>query len=248
MKTRVVRVYLFFWYLILSSCAQGIDRVKDGMNAEDIINIADEYKKEEKYQYAGEIYLEIDRLYRYSDLARNSLISAAKSFHASGNYEMCRFSSKRFLDDFPESRDAAQAKYLIGLCYYEQIPDISRDQRPAKEALKEFTDLIERYPDSNFVPKAREKFEEALSQMAGQELEIGKYYMEKDQVLAAIGRFKTVIERYSMTAYDEEALFRIFEAYSLIGLENKSKIYLLKLKDSYPDSYWLTKAGKINGI
>ena len=119
---------------------------------------------------------------------------------------MCRLASNRFLEDFPESKQAAQAKYLIGLCYYEQIPDISRDQRPAREALREFSELIDKYPSSEFVPIARAKFDEALTQLAGQELAIGKVLLGKKQVLAAIARFLEVVENYKMTPYHEEGL------------------------------------------
>ena len=245
MKNRFAGVCFLFAYSVISSCSQGIDRVKEDMSVQSITEIADSYLEDKKYQYAGEVYMEVDRLYRYSDSARTALINASRAFHASGDYEMCRLAANRFLEDFPESRQAPQAKYLIGLCYYEQIPDISRDQRPAKEALREFTELIEKYPQSKYVSQAKEKFSESLTQIAGQELEIGKYYMEKNQVLAAIGRYKVVVENYSMTSYQEEGFFRLFEAFTLMGIKEKSMLYLGKLKQSYPNSSWLIEAENI---
>ena len=245
---RVTSVIAIFGCYLLSSCAQGVDRIQDSMKPEDIIEIGKKYVSNEEYQYGAEVFMEVDRLHRFSDSARKSLISASRAFHISGDYEMCRFASNRFLEDFPESKQAAQAKYLIGLCYYEQIPDISRDQRPAKEALREFSELIEKYPSSDFVPRAREKFDEALNQIAGQELAIGKFYLEKKQVLAAIARFLEVVDNYKMSLYHEEGLFRTFEAYSLIGLVGKSNIYYKELIKSYPNSPWLTEANNIKSF
>ena len=245
---RVASVIAVLGCYVLSSCSQGVDRIEESMNAAEIMKIAENYVSNEDYQYGAEVFMEVDRLHRYSDSARKSLISASRAFHMSGDYENCRFSSNRFLEDFPESRQAAQAKYLIGLCYYEQIPDISRDQRPAKEALREFSELIEEYPSSDFVPRAREKFDEALAQIAGQELEIGKFYLEKKQVLAAISRFLEVVDKYKMTPYHEEGLFRVFEAYTLIGLVEKSKVYHKELIQLYPESFWLTEANNIKSF
>ena len=245
---RVASVIAIFSCYALISCAQGVDRVQDSMTPEEIMEIGKSYLSTEDYQYAAEVFMEVDRLHRFSDSARKSLISASRAFHMSGDYERCRLASNRFLEDFPESKQAAQAKYLIGLCYYEQIPDISRDQRPAKEALTEFSELIDNYPNSAFVPMAREKFDEALTQLAGQELAIGKFYMEKKQVLAAIARFLEVVSNYKMTPYHEEGLFRIFESYTLIGLVEKSQIYYEELSQLYPNSLWLIEANNIKSF
>ena len=248
MRNRFAVFCFLFACLVISSCAQGIDRVSEDMSVKGITEIADSYLEDKKYQYAGEVYMEVDRLYRYSDSARTALIKASRAFHISGDYEMCRLAANRFLEDFPESKQAPQAKYLIGLCYYEQIPDISRDQRPAKEALREFTELIEEYPGSNYTSQAKEKFNESLTQIAGQELEIGKYYMKKNQVLAAIGRYTVVVENYSMTSYQEEGFFRLFEAFTLMGLKQESMLYFGKLKQSYPNSSWLIEAENIKSF
>ena len=248
MKNRFISVSFILSFAVFSSCAQGVDKIDSKMGAEQIANIASSYMKAEKYQYAGEVFMEVDRLHRYSDTARKSLINASRAFHASGDYEMCRLAANRFIEDFPESRDADQAKYLIGLCYYEQIPDVSRDQRPAKEALREFTELIEKYPNSKLIPQAKEKFDEALTQIAGQEVVIGNFYLEKDQVLAALGRYKVVVDNYAMTPYVEEAIFRVFECYTLLGLTEKSVKYYRKLERSYPNSDWLEKAKNIKSF
>ena len=161
---------------------------------------------------------------------------------------MCRLAANRFIEDFPESRDADQAKYLIGLCYYEQIPDVSRDQRPAKEALREFTELIEKYPNSKLIPQAKEKFDEALTQIAGQEVVIGNFYLEKDQVLAALGRYKVVVDNYGMTRMLKRPFLEYLNAIPYSGLTEKSVKYYRKLARSYPNSDWLEKAKNIKSF
>jgi len=187
---------------------------------------------------AAEKFDEVERIHPYSEWARKSLIMSAYSNYESERYPDAITSAKRYVTLYPGSDDAAYAQYLIGESYYNQIADIGRDQERSEKAAVAYRELIEKYPESEYAVEARGKLEVARDQLAGKEMEIGRYYLNKHQYLASINRFKAVVTEYQTTRHIEEALHRLTESYYALGLIPEAQTSAAILGHNYPDSPW----------
>lgn len=163
-------------------------------------------------------FSEVERLYPYSEYAKRALIMEAYASHKAKKYEDARSSAQRYLDTYPGSEDAAYAKYLLALSYYDQIDEVGRDQGLTFQALQALRAVIEEYPDSDYARSAALKFDLAFDHLASKEMEIGRFYLKKGHYTAAINRFRVVVEQYQTTTHTPEALMRLVECYLSLGL------------------------------
>lgn len=191
---------------------------------------------------ASKKFEEVDRQHPYSDWARKSLLMSAYAFYQAGDYDSCIGSATRYVTLHPGSPDAAYAQYLIAASHYDQIPDISRDQGRTEKAIAALEEVIRKYPTSEYANSAKQKLEGARDQLAGKEMDVGRYYMEKRDYTAAINRFKTVVTRYQTTRHVEEALARLTEAYMAIGIVGEAQTAAAVLGHNFPDSRWYKDA------
>ena len=194
---------------------------------------------------AAEIYLKVEEFYPYSDISRNSLVNAIRSFHKGAKFNELRTTSRKYLDLYPNDNNAAYAKYMIGMSYFEQIIDVERDQGATRDSIREFSELITLYPKSKYTLKAKENILIAKNQLAGQEVAVGRYYLKRNNPISAIKRFKTVINDYETTIYVEEALHRLVELHYKLGLVDESKKYASLLGYNYQSSEWYEESYKI---
>jgi outer membrane protein assembly factor BamD len=142
----------------------------------------------------------------------------------------------------PGSPDAAYAQFLIGSSYYDQIPDVTRDQARSERALRELEEVVRKFPDTEYAIAAKRKMEVARDQLAGKEMEIGRYYLNKRDFTGAINRFKVVVTHYQTTRHVEEALMRLTEAYLSIGIVPEAQTAAAVLGHNFPDSPWYKRA------
>jgi len=191
---------------------------------------------------ASKKFEEVDRQHPYSDWARKSLLMSAYSFYQAGDYDSCIGAATRYVTLHPGSPDAAYAQYLIAASHYDQIPDISRDQTRTEKAIAALEEVIRKYPTSEYATQAKAKLEGARDQLAGREMNVGRYYMEKKDYTAGINRFKTVVTRYQTTRHVEEALYRLTEAYMTIGIVGEAQTAAAVLGHNFPDSRWYKDA------
>src|SRR4051794_13542235 len=191
---------------------------------------------------ASKKFEEVDRQHPYSDWARKSLLMSAYAFYQSGDYDSCIGAATRYVTLHPGSPDAAYAQYLIAASHYDQIPDISRDQGRTEKAMAALDEVIRKYPTSEYSNSAKAKLEGARDQLAGKEMAVGKYYMEKRDFTAAINRYKTVVTRYQTPRHVEEALFRLTEGYLAIGIVGEAQTAAAVLGHNFPDSRWYKDA------
>jgi outer membrane protein assembly factor BamD len=191
---------------------------------------------------ASKKFEEVDRQHPYSDYARKSLLMSAYSFYNAGDYDSCIGAATRYVTLHPGSPDAAYAQYLIAASHYDQIPDISRDQTRTEKAIAALEEVIRKYPTSEYATSAKAKLEGARDQIAGKEMAVGKYYMDKRDFTAAINRYKTVVTRYQTTRHVEEALYRLTEGYLAIGIVGEAQTAAAVLGHNFPDSRWYKDA------
>jgi outer membrane protein assembly factor BamD len=197
------------------------------------------------YKEAAKKFDEVDRQNPYSEWARKALLMSAYSYYQSKEYTDCISSAQRYVTLHPGSPDAAYAQYLIGSSYYDQILDVSRDQARADKAINALEEVVRKYPDSEYSIAAKKKIDMARDQLAGKEMEIGRFYMNKRDFIGAINRFKVVVTQYQTTRHVEEALERLTEAYVALGIIDEAQTAAAVLGHNFPDSPWYKDAYKL---
>jgi outer membrane protein assembly factor BamD len=184
----------------------------------------------------------IDRDHPYSDFGRKAKVMIAFTKYRQGDQKGAIEAGRRFVTEFPADPDAAYAQYIVGLAYFRQIKDVTRDQREARSTAAAMQELVDRYPDSEYVPDAKEKILFARDQLAGKEMQVGRYYMERREFIAAVTRFKLVVQTYGNTRHVEEALLRLTETYYAMGLAAEAQTAAAVLGNNFPDSEWYKDA------
>jgi outer membrane protein assembly factor BamD len=180
----------------------------------------------------------VDRQHPYSEYARKALVMGAFTNYRQGNYDEAINAGKRYVSLYPSSEDAAYAQYIVGLCYFKQIRNVTQDQKESRRAIEAMEEVVQRWPESEYVDDARTKIRFARDQLAGKEMQVGRYYLERREYIAAAKRFRYVVENYSNTRHVEEALARLTETYYAMGLTSEAQTAAAVLGQNYPDSQW----------
>jgi outer membrane protein assembly factor BamD len=191
---------------------------------------------------AAKKFEEVDRQHPYSEWARKSLIMSAYAYYEGREYDEAISAAKRYVTLHPGTSDAAYAQFLIGSSYFDQIPDISRDQGRTEKALNALEEVARKFPNSEYAGSAKKKLEVARDQLAGKEMTIGRYYQDKRDFTAAINRFKVVVTQYQTTRHVEEALMRLTELYMSLGIVGEAQTAAAVLGHNFPDSPWYKDA------
>ena len=200
-----------------------------------------------QYKIAAALFDEVERQHPYSPWARRAQLMSSFNYYAAGEYTESIASANRFLQLHPGNRDAPYAYYLIALCYYEQISDVTRDQRITQQARDALSELVRRYPDSQYASDARLKLDLVNDHLAGKEMEIGRYYQRSSRWLAATLRFRSVVDQYQTTSHAPEALYRLTESYLALGVPEEARRAAAVLGRNYPGSEWYERAYELLG-
>ncbi|WEX11356.1 outer membrane protein assembly factor BamD [Chelativorans sp. AA-79] len=180
----------------------------------------------------------VDRQHPYSEFARKALIMNTFANYRQGKYTDAISAGKRYVTLYPTSEDAAYAQYLIGMSYFRQIKDVTQDQRESRLTIEAMQQVVDRWPDSEYVADAQTKIRFARDQLAGKEMQVGRYYLERREYIAAIRRFRGVVENYANTRHVEEALARLVEAYLAMGISSEAQTAAAVLGHNFPESQW----------
>ena len=124
------------------------------------------------------------------------------------------------------------------MSYYEQITDVGRDQEVTQLALVSLEEVVRRFPASEYARDAGLKIDLTRDHLAGKEMSVGRYYLKRGQYVAAINRFRTVVESYQSTTHVPEALHRLTETYLALGVENEAQPAAAVLGHNIPRSDW----------
>jgi outer membrane protein assembly factor BamD len=188
---------------------------------------------------------EVDRQHPYSEWARKALLMSAYAHYEGTEYEDSVTAAKRYVTLHPGSPDAPYAQFLIGSSYFDQIPDISRDQQRTQKAMEALDEVIRKYPNTEYAIAAKKKLEVARDQLAGKEMDTARFYQKRRDYTAAINRFKVVITQYQTTRHVEEALMRLTETYMSLGIVNEAQTAAAVLGHNFPDSPWYKDAYRL---
>jgi outer membrane protein assembly factor BamD len=194
---------------------------------------------------AVDYFREVERQHPYSEWSRRAILMTAYAHYEANQYADALADADRFIQLYPGNPSAVYAYYLRAICYFEQIVDVGRDQAATEQALNALREVTQRFPNSEYAQDARLKVDMVNDQLAGKEMTIGRYYLRNGQTLAAIGRFRTVVDRYQTASHTPEALYRLVEAYLTIGLADEAKRNGSVLGYNYPGDAWYSDGYKL---
>ncbi|MFB9914119.1 outer membrane protein assembly factor BamD [Rhizobium paknamense] len=187
---------------------------------------------------AGRKFDAVDKQNPFSDWSQKALVMSTFVKYRQAKYTEAISTGNRYMTLYPESKDSAYVQYLIGLSNWRQIPSVTQDQKFSARTIEAMQKVVDNYPSSEYVQDAQVKIRFARDQLAGKEMQVGRYYLERKEYLAAIQRFRTVVEKYPTTNQIEEALARLVEAYYALGVVQEAQTAAAVLGHNYPDSKW----------
>lgn len=199
----------------------------------------------QQWNQAVNYFAEVERQHPYSEWSRRAILMTAFAHYQADSYAEAIADADRFISLYPGNQAAAYAHYLKAICYFEEIVDVGRDQAATGQALEALRDVVQRYPKSEYAADARLKIDMVNDQLAGKEMTIGRYYLRHGDTLAAVGRFRTVVDRYQTTTHTPEALYRMVEAYMTMGLLDEATKNGAVLGYNYPGDGWYRDAYRL---
>ncbi|MCJ7421496.1 outer membrane protein assembly factor BamD [Sphingomicrobium astaxanthinifaciens] len=236
--------------LPLSACAGGsateaVDTAYVARDVNTLYALGKQSADRGQWSRAAVVFAEVERQHPYSVWARRAQLMSAFSHYMDRNYPEAVSAAQRFLSIHPGNKDAPYAHYLIAMSYYRQIEDISRDQKITSQARDAFGELIRRYPNSRYAADARIKVDLVNDQLAGKEMEVGRFYQDNRRWLAASIRFRKVIDDYQTTSHAPEALHRLVESYLALGIPAEAQKAAATLGANFPDSKWYERSYRL---
>jgi len=233
--------------LTLAACAG--DKDKDKLAPEEpvdsLYNKASDMMDKGDYKGAAEQYAEVERQHPYSQWATRAQLMEAYADYQNLDYDEAVTAVNSFIDFHPGNSEIAYAYYLRALCNYERIADVRRDQAFARDAMKGMQEVISRFPDTPYAKDAVLKIALINDHLAGAEMEVGRWYLGQKLYIAAIGRFRAVIDKYQTTSHVPEALERLVECYVSLGITKEARATAAVLGYNFPGSDWYQDAYKL---
>jgi outer membrane protein assembly factor BamD len=231
---------------VLSACAGDKDKDDDKIAPDEPVNVlytrASDAMEHGSYEDAGKQFAEVERQHPYSQWATRAQIMEAYADYQNMDYEPAITVLNNFIEMHPGNADIAYAFYLRALCNYERISDVRRDQTSAREAQRELSDIVNRFPDTDYARDAALKIALINDHLAGADMEVGRYYLRQHLYISAVGRFKNVVEKYQTTSHVPEALERLVECYVALGLMDEAQRNASVLGYNFPGSDWYQDA------
>jgi outer membrane protein assembly factor BamD len=195
-----------------------------------------------QYDNAVQYFREVERQHPYSDWARRSIMMEAYAEYREVNFTEAQADCDRFIQLYPGNPTAAYAYYLKALTYFDQIVDVGRDQGGTEQAQTALKELVRRFPGTDYARDAQLKLELVDNQLAGKEMNIGRFYLNEGRTIAAISRFKNVVDHYQTTGQIPEALYRLVEANLTLGTVDEAQRNAAVLGANYPGDRWYVDA------
>ena len=237
-----IKTFLCLSFLgsFLTGCAAGDNSIPD-TPVETLYNRGHAYFQDKNYERAAIYFDEIEKQHPYSAWSPRAQIMTAFSYYNANKYDDAIFALDRFIQLHPGNRNIAYAYYLKGLCYFEQMSDVSREQKMTEDALETFKELLYRFPNSVYVADVNEKLKEINSHLAGKEMAVGRYYLKTKEYIPALNRFQSVLLEHPKGNQSAEALYRMATCYMALGMVNQATHVQAVLVYYYPQSPWTDK-------
>ncbi len=233
---------LLFLALFIAGCSGDDQPLYVERPVEELYNGALNNLEQGNWEDAATGFDEVERQHPYSVWATKAQLMAAYSYYQSNRYDDAILAAERFISLHPGNKDIAYAYYLVAISYYEQIVDVGRDQGNTLRALQALQEVVRRFPNTEYARDAGLKIDLARDHLAGKDMEIGRFYQKQALYLAAILRYRSVVENYQTTSHVPEALMRLVECYLALGVDSEAQTAAAVLGYNYPGSSWYLDA------
>lgn len=230
---------------LLAACGGDKERKFVARELGALYNLGADRLEKGRHEEAAIFFDEVERQHPYSQWARRAQLMSAYSYYEANEYEDAVLAAERFLSLHPGNKHAVYAHYLIAICHYEQINDVTRDQKSTEKAMAALREVMRRYPDSVYAEDASLKMDMTRDHLAGKEMDIGRYYQKRGQHLAAVIRFRRVLDEFDTTSHVPEALHRLVESYLELGIQEEARKSAAVLGYNYPGSKWYERSYKL---
>ena len=252
LKTSRIALVLVACAVVLPAAGCSRDRAKTdtayvATDVNTLYGLAKRRMDQGRYADSAKLFDEVERQHPYSVWARRAQLMSAFSYYMARQYPETISSAQRFLTIHPGNKDAPYAHYLVAMSHYNQIADITRDQRTTQQASDAFNELIRRYPESRYASDARLKLDVINDHLAGKEMEVGRFYQRSGNWLASVSRFRMVVDKYQTTSHTPEALMRLVESYLALGIPAEAQKAAAVLGRNYPGTEWYQRAYALIG-
>ena len=240
----IVKFLLIIVFIFLNSCSKDEKKISIIEEKEINLQMIDAYKEGVKALEEGDVifaakkFNEAEILFPQSEWAPRAVLMAAYSYYSQNYYGDAIYELERFIKTYPNDQRLSYAHYLLAICYYEEVIDEKKDLGPLVKAQSEFKFIIKNYPDSDFALDSKFKLDLINDVLASEEIYLGRYYIKREKWVAALNRFKNVVDNYNTTIYIDEALHRLVEIHYRLGLIEESKKYAAVLGYNYQSSKW----------
>jgi outer membrane protein assembly factor BamD len=231
--------------LSLTACAGGDDKpqiVYEERPVELLYNVGSQNLDRRRWAEAVEYFQEVERQHPYSEWSRRAILMQIYANYQGNDYTDAISAADRFIALYPGSPSAAYAYYMKAVCWWEQIVDVGRDQASTEQAQAALREVERRFPNTEYAQDARLKLDMVRDQLAGKEMAVGRWYLRQNQPIAAVGRFKRVVDTYQTTSHTPEALYRLVEAYLTLGLTDEAERNGAVLGHNFPGDRWYADA------
>jgi len=236
--------------MLLSGCAASSltsmfdeeEKPKEEKSAAVLYREADSLLGETEWKEAAAKFEEVDKNYPYSPEARRAIVMSAYANYQQGELQKAVGAARRYLTLHPGTNEAPLAQHIIASAYFDRMNGPQRDQSDTEKAVTELEVLVRRYPDSRYAAQAQKRLKIARDLLAAKEMQVGRFYLEKGNYIAAINRFRTVVQKYQQTAHVKEALSRLTEAYMALGIKSEAQTAAAVLGHNFPESQWYADA------
>ncbi len=222
----------------LAACSSDKKDTYIARDVEVLYNLGYKNLERKRWDLAAKAFDEVERQHPYSEWARRAQLMGAYASYMDNKYDDAILAAQRFLSLHPGNAYAAYARYLIAISYYEQMTDVYRDQKTTEQAADALEEVVRRFPGTDYARDAALKLDLVRDQLAARDMEIGRFYLKHEQYLAAIGRFRHVIDNYGTTSHVPEALHRLVECYTALGILPEARKYAAVLGYNHPGSKW----------
>jgi len=237
----ISRILLIFSIAGLAACGSSGKKEKFAYVERPVETLYADGKRElerKRNERAIAFFEEVERQHPYSAWARRAMLMKAFAYYQGNDYDEALTAIDGFIALHPGNKDVGYAYYLKAMCHYERIRDVGRDQDYTNNAVSALTDVIRRFPESEYARDARLKLDLTYDHLAGKEMYVGRFYLKQNKHIAAINRFKTVITKYQTTSHVPEALHRLTEAYLELGILDEARASAAVLGHNYPGTRW----------
>lgn len=232
-------LWVFACAILLGACGSSDEEAaKPAQSAEVLYDEAYEHFMAGRYKDAVTSFEEVERQHPSSAWATNAQIMSAFASYQIQDYDTAIAALERFAKLYPSNESTPYAYYMIALSYYEQISDVGRDQKVTEQAMQALREVIRRFPNTEYARDAKVKLDLTQDHLAGKDMEIGRYYLKRDDYIAALNRFRFVVENYQTTSHVPEALHRLVECYLRLGVREEAMRYGAVLGHNFPGSLW----------